>query len=160
MRSFTDSKGRSWSIALNIAAARRVRQQLGVDLLDANLPEVLKRVFADTVLLCDVLFVIADANAEPNSRVSSEDFGRALHGDYIEKGADALLGALEDFTPSPRARARVGQMLKAVRSEMAKVQDQADAAVEAAIARLASGQASSVSQPSPASSPGDTPSAS
>lgn len=157
---FKDTAGRPWSLALNIAVAKRVRAaNLGVDLLDEDLTAVLKRIFSDRILLVDVLFVVANENAEPDKRVSDVDFGRAMAGDAIEEGAIALLHAIRDFTPNPRARARVGKLVDSILEAMATVHDRADKVLDAALARMqeeASGNTSSTSPESPASSPGPT----
>lgn len=147
---------------LSVAVARRVRDQLGVDLLDGNLAEVLKRVFSDTALLCDVLFLISNSNADPSNRVTDEDFGRAMRGDSIEEGVHALLEAVRDFTPSPSARARVGKLLDAVRAEMDRASATADQVVDAAIAKMEAargGPTSSASPPKRTSNRGRTRSA-
>lgn len=163
MPHFTDKAGRRWTIALNIAVVRRVREKLDVDLLDKELPKLLERVFGDTVLLCDVLYVVANENAAANERVDSEAFGRELHGDCIEEGANALLDAIRDFFPNPRDRARAGKLVATVRAETERAHDQADKVLDAALERMKNGRTgpvSSTSPPSRASSRGRTRSAS
>lgn len=163
MATFKDTAGRTWSVALNIAAAKRVRDRLAVDLLDKDLLKVLERVFDDRILLCDVLYVVANENAAQGERIADVDFGRAMSGDAIEEGGIALLNAIRDFTPNPRARERVGKMVASIIEAMATVHDQADKTLDAALAGMKveiAGLGSSASPESPASSPGPTPSGS
>lgn len=160
---FTDTKGRKWNTALNVASVRRVRERLKVDLLQRDLPKVLEGVYGDSVKLCDVLYLVSNENAPTKERVSDEDFGRAMSGDSIEEGGVALLNAIRDFTPNPRARARVGQFVEKILSAMEHAQDEADRAAAEVFARIdaiPSGLTSSDSPESPESSPGSTPSAS
>lgn len=106
MATFTDNKGRSWEIALDVAAMKRVRSALGVDLYKATddglrpLGELLK----DGILFVDVLFVLCREQAKEQG-VSDEDFGRGLAGDAVEHAAAAFLEALVSFTPSQKRAA-------------------------------------------------------
>lgn len=158
-RSFKDTTGRVWDLSLSVAAARRVRDRLQVDLLDEDLTKTLERVFADRILLCDVLFLIGDSNTEPAQRVSDETFGRAMSGDSIEEGGIALMNALRDFTPNPQARARVGKLIDSVIAAMEEVHRQADEQLDRALARMRANLAGNTPSPlpvSPASNPGDS----
>lgn len=101
MKQFPDSAGRTWTIALTIDAVKRVRGLLSVDLLDlaAGEPPLLTRLSLDVVLLCDVLYALCEPQAKA-ANVSDEDFGRAMGGDSLLLGQQALLQELADFFQS------------------------------------------------------------
>ncbi len=132
MRTFTDNAGRAWSVALNVAALKRVRDLAKVDLLDLRDGRLFERLFGDPVTLCDVLYAACRPEAE-KAGVSDEDFGRAMAGDALEHAARALVSELVAFFPNPRERAALSRVVQAIEAAT----DRARTAVEE---RLASGE--------------------
>lgn len=104
MPTFTDTVGRTWTVAVNVDAIRRVRNTLDVNLLDviSDNSQLLARLVVDPILLCDVLYVLVQPQAQAQG-VSDEDFGRALGGDAIDHATTALLEGLASFFPSAKA---------------------------------------------------------
>ncbi len=101
MRTFRDANGRDWTVAIDAPTIKRVRAECdGLDLMNID-GDMLKRLGADPVLVVDLLWSLVRPDAEKLS-VTAEQFGRALVGDAIERAADALYGALEDFFPQGR----------------------------------------------------------
>jgi hypothetical protein len=98
MKTFTDSAGRTWTISLTIDSAKRVRDLLGVNLLEpeAGDPPLLTRLGTDEILLCDVLFVMVKPQAD-SQNISSEQFGQALGGDVILAAQTAFYSEIIDF---------------------------------------------------------------
>ena len=98
MRTFTDSAGRTWTVALTIDAVKRVKALLGVNLLEleAGDPPLLTRLGTDIVLLCDVVFCLVKPQADAQT-VSDEQFGQALGGDVILAAQTAFYEELVDF---------------------------------------------------------------
>jgi len=97
MRQFKDVKGREWSITIDVAAIRRVRTALGIDLMDLAGGDLADKLLNDPVTLADVLAVLCEG-MDP----------AALFGQVLDDAATALLRELLDFFPSgPRARAIV-----------------------------------------------------
>ena len=109
MKAFTDAKGRSWEIELNIRQMKRVRDILGVDLVnviqtnkDGSIAtDTIDRVANDPILLCDILWVLCEQQAKA-AGVTDEDFGSSLAGDSIETATRAFLDELVDFFPGAR----------------------------------------------------------
>jgi hypothetical protein len=100
---FTDTTGRVWPVRLDIATARRVRSETGVDLCGPNVAETMQDLAADPINLVDVLYLVCvPANG---SGVTPEDFGGAMGGEAVEHALDALVGALSDFFPGRTGRA-------------------------------------------------------
>jgi hypothetical protein len=144
MRTFQDNAGRTWTVALSIWTVKRVRDVLGVDLLDLGgqtvwptrtregeqLPgNLLSRLIADPILLVDVLYVACKDQADA-AGVTDEQFGRAMAGDSIDAATRAFLEELADFTPSPRDRARARKVLAATWRMIDKAQDVLDTKAE------------------------------
>ncbi len=162
MRTFTDNAGRTWTVAVNVAAIKRVRGLFGVDLYslvdDGFQP--LARLMADPVQLADVLFCLCKEEADAK-QISDEDFGRALAGDAITLAADAFVEELIDFFPDARARAGLRKVIEAGKKVRAKLLDHAetllatlDTDCEASdlIASFGASRASSGSTPAPSPS--------
>jgi hypothetical protein len=127
MKTFNDNAGRTWTVAINVAAIKRVRTALDVNLMEAVEGDLLERLSSDPVLLCDVIYVVCKPEADTRN-VSDEDFGRAMAGDAIEHATTALLEELVDFFP--RGKRRV------LHKALAKLQAVEARAVEYASARL------------------------
>lgn len=155
MKTFTDNAGRTWTLAINVDAVKRVRGLLDVDLLEVVEGKLIDRLIRDPVLLCDVVYVVCKPEADAQN-VTDEDFGRAMAGDAIEGATKALLEELVGFSPSPRDRAILGQVLDKARAAMEKARDLVEAklasgAVEKAVEQ-ALANAGSSSGAAPASS--------
>ena len=109
MKSFTDNKGRTWTLEVTVATVKRVRALCRVDLnsiveLDKNnkpSAELLERLSSDPVLLVDVLYAICKPQADKLG-VSDEDFGEAMAGDAIEYATSALLEEVINFFPESK----------------------------------------------------------
>jgi len=127
MKTFTDNTGRSWTIAVNVEAIKRVKSLLAINLLDAVEGKLIEQLVDDPVLLCDVIYVLCKPQADAAS-VTDEDFGRAMAGDAIEAATTALLEELADFFPRGR-RELLQKALAKLKVFEAKV-------LEAAAARL------------------------
>lgn len=127
MRTFADNLGRTWYVAVNVATIRRVRAALDVDLyqlVDDGM-EALGKLVADPVRLADVLFVLCQEEATTKN-ISDEDFGRALGGDAITAGAEALVEELVDFFPDERSRTCLRQVIGKGRQVREKLLDHAE----------------------------------
>lgn len=98
MKTFTDTAGRTWTIALTIDAAKRVKGLLDVNLLEleAGDPPLLTRLGTDVILLCDVIFALVKPQADQQG-VTDEQFGAALGGEAILAAQTALYEELVLF---------------------------------------------------------------
>jgi hypothetical protein len=129
MRTFKDGSGRTWTLAINVDAIKRVRGLIGVNLLeiiDGREGKLLERLMTDPVLLVDVVFAVCKPEAD-KAGVSNEDFGRSMAGDAIELATTALLEELVDFFPSRRDRQRLQKVLGRFWNLIEKVHDKLDA---------------------------------
>ena len=109
MRQFTDTKGRVWDVELNVRQMKRVRDVLGIDLVNviqagkdgAVATDTLDRVANDPILLVDILWVLCEGQAKA-AGVTDDDFGSSLAGDSISDATRAFLDELVDFFPGAR----------------------------------------------------------
>jgi hypothetical protein len=163
MHSFVDNAGRTWVIAINVAAVKRVRGLVGIDLYslidDGFKP--LSELVADPVRLADVLYCLCKDEADARN-ISDEDFGRALYGDAITMAADAFVEELIDFFPDARTRTSLRKVVAAGRKVRGKLLDHAEtvldqldpeAEAQKLIASFGSSPGSSGSTPGPSPSP-------
>jgi hypothetical protein len=98
MKTFKDNAGRSWTIAINVAAIKRVKNLLNVNLMEAVEGDLLEKLAINPVLLCDVIYAICKPEADAQN-ITDEQFGAAMAGDAIETATTALLEELIDFFP-------------------------------------------------------------
>ncbi len=98
MRTFTDTAGRTWTLALTIDAAKRVKSVLDVNLLEleAGDPPLLTRLGTDVILLCDVIFALVKPQADA-AGMSDQEFAAALGGDVVLAAQTAFYEELVDF---------------------------------------------------------------
>ena len=132
MHSFVDNSRRTWEIAINVAAVKRIRGLLGIDLyalVDDGFKSLSKLV-SDPVTLADVLYCLCKDQAERQS-ITDEDFGRALAGDVITQAADAFVEELIDFFPDARARGSLRKAIEAGKAVREKVLNHAEKILDA-----------------------------
>ena len=120
MKPFTDSAGRTWEVTVNVGAVRRVRDILGVDLMDVAGGDLLDRLADDPVLLVDVLYVLVKPQADAKG-ISDEDFGRGMVGGALDEAASALMKELLDFFPSAQRARALGKMARKIEAQQAAV---------------------------------------
>ncbi len=101
MKTFNDNAGRTWTVAINVNAIKRVKSLLSVNLLEAVEGKLIEQLISDPVMLCDVLYVLCKPEADAR-QVTDEDFGRAMAGDAIDHGTTCLLEELVDFFPQAK----------------------------------------------------------
>ena len=129
MKTFTDNAGRTWTIAINVDAIKRVRGLLDIDLLEIVEGKLIEKLIRDPVLLCDVVYAVCKPEADAKG-VSDEEFGRAMAGDAIELATKALLEDLVGFSPSPRDRANLQRVLETTWRVMDKARDLVEARLD------------------------------
>lgn len=134
MKTFRDNTSREWPVSINVHAIRRVRDATAVNLVSRDFPALLEQLLSDPVLLCDVIYVLCKPEADALN-IAAEAFGKAMSGDSVEEAMKAFFDELADFTPNPRARARVKTVVEKLWTMAEKAQDLADAELTAALAK-------------------------
>jgi hypothetical protein len=129
MKIFKDNAGRTWTVDVNIAAVKRVRSLLGIDLIKGVVKEgVIDELATNPVLLCDVIYAVCKPDADKKN-ITDEQFGQAMAGDAIELATEALLKELVDFFPEAKRRVLRKAMGRFKKMEM-KALDAADKYLE------------------------------
>ena len=135
MKTFKDNAGRNWTLAVNVAAIKRVKGLLNVNLLDTAGGKLIDDLISDPILLVDVLYALCKPEADANG-VSDVQFGEAMSGDAIDLATTAMLEELADFFPKDRDRQRARRVLSMMDKLIAKAQDTLDAKLAAAEPQL------------------------
>ena len=110
MRTFKDCEGRTWSVTLNVHQMKRIRANLGVDLVNVIALEaggkvkvdLVDRIANDPCLLVDILWVCVEEEAKA-AGVTDEQFGRSLAGDAIEDATRRSSTSSSIFSPERSA---------------------------------------------------------
>jgi len=98
MQVFTDKKGRNWTVVINVAAVRRVKAMLDIDLMEAIGGQLIKKLSSDPGLIFNILYVLCENEAVERG-VSDRKFGAAVKGGCAVAAYSALLSELVEFFP-------------------------------------------------------------
>jgi hypothetical protein len=126
MRTFVDNAGRTWIITIHVAAVKKLRGALNLDLyglLDDKLQNLAK-FLADPIGRVDAFYWLCKDQADKLG-VTDEAFGQAMWGDAIERATEAFIDELVDFCPDARVREGVKKVLEATRKVRDRLMDQA-----------------------------------
>lgn len=113
MSSFTDTKGETWTISVNLGSALKLKQELQIDLLaELKTPEQAFKYVAsldeDRFLLGQIIYLLAKP-ATPGKSVG--DLFEALDQEKAEEAYLALMQAVIDFFPQS-LRAQMKKVLE------------------------------------------------
>jgi len=180
MNVFKDNAGREWNVSITIGSIMRVKEMLGIDLMelangDAKLITDLQ---TDDILFGQVIYVICKPQADELG-IKDKNFYDAMAGDDLDQAMKVFLDGLVSFFRSPKIRALVKTMVDQANKSMdlgidiitTKVQSkkmdtllqkglsdmekQMDDSIEKALSNI--GESSGNSQESSASTPALTP---
>ena len=116
MKKFTDSVGREWKIEINIASIRRVRDLLGVDLMQSLDGKFLQELSKDIIKMVDIIYVLIKPQADSlKPKLLDTGFGAGLDGDAVDAAVNAFLDELVNFSPKQK-RTLLQTVLKKVRN--------------------------------------------
>jgi hypothetical protein len=103
MKTFRDKAGREWSVAVNVTALKAVKELCELDLMNVVLDggDLIQRLQADPVLLCNVLYAVCRRECKDRS-VTDEQFGELMDGDVLASATEALLDEIVNFSPPAR----------------------------------------------------------
>ena len=94
-RTFTDARGRTWTVAITVGGVQRVQESAGLNLLGGPMSDLIGSM-VDPVLVATVLFAICRPQANALG-VTAEDFANAFDGRAFDAGLHALFMAWADF---------------------------------------------------------------
>jgi hypothetical protein len=103
MAQYTDANGRTFQVAIDVAAMRRVKAATGKLIATLVTGEsLLSEIEQDPTLLNDILYAICQPAAE-RAGVTAEQWAASFTGDALESGRNALVEAVIDFFPRQKA---------------------------------------------------------
>lgn len=121
MKTFKDRQGRTWEISIDVAALKRVKGVLDVDLTHVLEGDLIKRLSSDVILLCDVIYVLCQPQADEQfGENSDEQFGRSLDADCFAEAEAAFWDELVNFF-----RSRGGDWIRRMRQKVAETEAKA-----------------------------------
>ena len=103
MKTFVDNMGKTWTVTVNVGTIKRVKDLLGINLVQAITGDLIEKVENDICLFVDILYVVCKQQAQANN-ISDEKFGELLGGDSLEKATEAFLEQLIDFFPEAKRK--------------------------------------------------------
>ena len=117
---FTDRRGNTWDLSINLGMLTTIREQLGIDLgsIFKDQEAFAKLLFDDVRKFGEVLYAIATDGDD--SKIDPVKFAQGFDGPTISKARDALVVAIANFTQPP---AIAGAAVEAIQKVMtAKIQ--------------------------------------
>jgi hypothetical protein len=140
MREFRDDQGRPWQVALTIAAAMRVRDNVTIDVEGQKVPfdivdvsgisTTMQVLRGQYTTIAETLYAILCRQVE-EKKLSKEDFFDGLRGDALDAAAKVLELELIDFFP-PRLRKMIGLLSAKMDEATAELMARAEASMQAA----------------------------
>ena len=133
MKTFKDKADRNWTIGINLATAKRLRDTLNVDLLQPEIgdPPLLTRLGTDEILLGEVLCVLLSDQFEAH-KVTDDDVLAAFDGQTLLAAQEAFYEDLVDFfrgrgrTDRAKAVAKQAEMIAATVARVEQKIDEID----------------------------------
>ena len=133
MKTFKDKADRNWTVGINLAVAKRLRDTLNVDLLQPEVgdPPLLTRLGTDEILLGEVLCVLL-ADQFDAHKVSADDVMAAFDGQTLLAAQEAFYEDLVDFfrgrgrTDRAKAVAKQAEMIAATVARVEQKIDEID----------------------------------
>lgn len=149
MKTFKDNANHDWNIAINIGSAMRVKDKLGIDLLqpEAGDPPLLTRLGTDEMLLAQVIATLLESQFEAQ-KVDEDHIYQCFDGPTFARAHHAFYEELIDFFlkrgRDDRAKAVEKQMrmieagVKAAKSKIDEID--VNETIETAMRGLTSGE--------------------
>jgi hypothetical protein len=167
---FTDTEGRVWPVRIDVGRLKSIRDNLGINLYADNGVPAIEQMASDPIMVCDVLWKVCKKKADEEG-IEYEDFLEAVVGDTLGEATDALMEAVQLFSPSPEVRANLKKIADGQKTLARMIQKKAGAKLnftEEQLEKIAeetiekhlrtSGGSSTSTPESPASTPPPTPS--
>jgi hypothetical protein len=139
MRSFKDRDGVEWQVSVTLGLARRIKLELGVDLLsNSNESNGFLKLSQDVELLAISLYTACEKQAKDRNVADVDAFLSRLEGDSIQSATDAFLWAVIDFFPEARKREMMSKVMNEFRALKEKALSLAGAKIDEEMAEAES----------------------
>lgn len=126
MPDFTTTDGRTFTIALNMAVAKRIRDTLKIDLLAIN-DRSTWETLQDPYTLVAVLRLASGAD---KAGLDLDAFGELLGGESLENASRGFMEALRDFFPSKGGRMVLQAALEAMATKLEEAERKAASSIQ------------------------------
>jgi len=146
MREFRDDQGRPWQVALTVASALRIRDNVTIDVVDeqtgerkavpfdmvdaANISQTFQVLRSQYAKIGEILYALLTKQVEAKG-LSREDFLDGLRGDSLDAATKALEQELVDFFPQ-RLRKMIGLLASKMDEVANEMLGRAEAGLEKA----------------------------
>ena len=130
MAKFKDSTGREWVLTINVPVMKRVQDRTGYHLgkLFNDDCKILQEITSDAIIFAGVLYAMVAPQA---AGLVEDDFLMALDADAIASAGDALLEAVQDFSPS-----RTRPLIAALRNKGQQVLSLTNEGMQEAVGKI------------------------
>ncbi len=130
MAKFKDSTGREWVLTINVPVMKRVQDRTGYHLgkLFNDDCKILQEITSDAIIFAGVLYAMVAPQA---GGLAEDDFLEALDADAIAAAGDALLEAVQDFSPS-----RTRPLIAALRNKGQQVLSLTNEGMQEAVGKI------------------------
>lgn len=119
MAKFTDSKGTSWRLDLNVGLLEDAKKETGIDLDsitdDAN--KLAGLILSNPRKLVEFLYVLCEEQIV-ESGLDAKEFGRRFNRETLDRAGDALVEAIVDFYPRSSAGKVIRENLPRLLADM------------------------------------------
>jgi hypothetical protein len=58
MKTFVDNSGKTWTVTVNVGTVKKVKDLLGINLIEAITGDLIEKVETDICLFVDILYVV------------------------------------------------------------------------------------------------------
>lgn len=126
MKTFKDNKDREWDIEVNMFTVKKVKDLLGVNIVDLDDNKTMSRIKDDMIFVIDVIYVLCKKQVKER-KMNEESFAEGLFGDPLAKAVAAFIEAWTDFFPSTTRKRLIasqglaGNVSKKMWSEVDKI---------------------------------------
>jgi hypothetical protein len=129
---FRDAKGDQWSVRLDFAGLRRIRDAADVDLGNVEaLAQVWASLLYDDELALSVIWLCIQSAAEPKG-VTKDDYFARMDGPVLQAALDALGEAVLNFT-RPQKRGMAERAIREVTDGYKQAVEEAEKRIETAV---------------------------
>lgn len=111
MKTFRDNAGREWSLRIDVAALRRVRDGTDCNLGDVRkLGELVQQLRVDDLFVAEVAWCCCRPQAEAQ-KIDADSFYAAMAGDATGAAYGAIVEGLSDFFRDPEVRRTLRRLI-------------------------------------------------
>lgn len=132
--SFTDETGDTWTLRVTTGTLFRVRERLGVHLLDLFSADGQKfaELCSDPIQLATIIYLVCRDEAE-SRKLTEIDFYDLIFADTLESATEALMEAIANFFPNPQQRKAANAILGRIKLLRKRMMEMGQTKLETAL---------------------------